>query len=189
LATQGYIIQSYATIRPILESIDLIKLFQKSPEYAGLWVSGGEVARKELKPSKVRKKLGKESVDEVYAHFCVHGTHPTFEGGSNMTAMKIGAGKPKVTIWIGGIHNEYALPRLLFLFGFIYLLQIMTLLELAKLSADLNKSDNSEVLIECMDNFLEFTKLEEAELNLKDNPEYEQISQFLSEMIASLRKK
>jgi len=122
LANHGYIAQSYSVLRPILETIDLLKLFELKPEYADKWAGGGKKAWDELSPSKVRDLLGDAKFDPIYSHFCEAGAHSTFQSGSGMTGVKIEGTKRTVSIWIGGVHNEFIEPQLIFLYGFIFFL-------------------------------------------------------------------
>jgi|GEM_PF-1964703 len=182
LATQGYIVQSYTVLRPLLESIDLIKLFSICPEYADLWTEGGESAWNKLKPSEVRKKLGEESTSEVYGHFCENGTHPTFGGGANMSALKVGESKPELTIWIGGIHNAYAEPRLLFLFSFIFVMQGVLMAEVVKLKIDKTPGDYSKFAIENTRNFSAFNAYLCEKLDMENSAPSKAISKIFDDL-------
>ncbi len=181
LASHGYILQSYTVLRPILESVDMAKLFSKDPSMADIWVEGGEKARNELRPSAVRRKLGKESYDEMYGHFCNYGSHPSFDGSSGMSAMKVGEKKPTVTVWIGGVHNSYAKPRLFLLFGLIFLLQILVISEISKILFQVKEEDSAKDLYFCIDNFEKFSKYLGNELRLKNNPIFEELSSIIEQ--------
>lgn len=182
LATQGYILQSYTVLRPILESMDLVKLFEQDQKYTNIWINGGKKSWKELSPSKVRTKLGKESYDLIYGHFCEYGAHPTFNGGSGMTAMRVGESRPRVTIWIGGVHNDYAKPRLIFLFGFIFLMQMMLISEISKICYQITEKDYTSSILKCIDNFQAFAEYSEKSLGVSDDSGLSQISQIIQDL-------
>lgn len=161
LANQGYISQSYATLRPILETIDLLTLFDLQPQYADKWANGGTKAWNELSPSKVRKLLGEATFDPIYSHFCEAGAHSTFQSGSGMTAMKITGKQRSVSVWIGGVHNEFIEPQAIFLYGFIFLLIFKVY---SKALTLLHKQQGKDLLntfpelISHFENFINFSK-------------------------------
>lgn len=111
LMRQGYISQAYATLRPILESCDLFDLFEKEPNLAKIWATGSYKEQETLRPSKVRKSLGRPTYNEIYSHFCESGSHPSFASTRSMVAQKANTNKsttPEVTMWIGGVIFEHA---------------------------------------------------------------------------------
>jgi len=74
---RGFVLQAYSVLRPILESVDLVLLFERRTDLAEVWANGGEEALRTLKPWVVRRMLGKKSQDAIYSHFCER-AHPSF---------------------------------------------------------------------------------------------------------------
>jgi hypothetical protein len=78
LMTHGYLSQAYNTLRTGYETLDLVELLATKPGEAERWEETAEGYR-EFSPGAVRKKLGRDSFDEVYSHFC-EAAHPRFNG-------------------------------------------------------------------------------------------------------------
>lgn len=107
----GFYAQGANLLRPILESANLIMLFQKDPSKIGAWLEGGLKARKELPPGKVRVALygedGEDPFEEMYSHFCETGTHPRFSGSKSHIVKKTpdeteANSPPQIIAFIGG---------------------------------------------------------------------------------------
>lgn len=117
LARHHYYAQASSHLRTVLESFERMELFAKHPEFIEIW-AGDDKAKilKELKPSAVRKKLGRPSFDPLYGFLSEQGTHPTFEmfkgrtgrgPSDDGTARVFVAGTPFVHVRI--IHFSLAL--------------------------------------------------------------------------------
>lgn len=81
LSQRSYAQQAYSHLRTIQEALDLINLFRVKPEEADLWTSDEDWHKiwKELKPGKVKEKIGSEDVFGKFYHlFSDIGTHPSF---------------------------------------------------------------------------------------------------------------
>jgi hypothetical protein len=106
LAQHAFTTQAYAHIRTVFEIFDLIELFQTQPQWADLWVSGDDrKAWSELRPSKVRQKLGKPKHDPVYSFFSQLGPHGTFKGLQARAAKSAHPDKKdtkRFRLWVGG---------------------------------------------------------------------------------------
>jgi hypothetical protein len=76
LLTHGYLSQAYNTLRTGYETLDLVELLATEPGEAERWEETDE-GHKEFSPGAVRRRLGRESFDEVYSHFSESG-HPRF---------------------------------------------------------------------------------------------------------------
>jgi hypothetical protein len=179
LANHGYISQSYAVLRPILETVDLLSLFDSQPQCADKWANGGIEAWKELSPTKVRELLGDAMFDPVYSHFCEAGAHSTFRSGTSMTAMKLNGNQRSVTVWIGGAHNEFIEPQTIFLYGFIFLLIFKVY---SKALGLLHKQQGKDLLntfpelISHFENFINFSK----DRLIKRGVDTSELSEFLN---------
>lgn len=87
LADQNYTSQAYTHIRSVYETIDLIDLFIKFPEYMELWVNNSDDEliqkgkRKTFMPNKVREKIGTHDTiyEKIYWLLCEIGTHTTYK--------------------------------------------------------------------------------------------------------------
>lgn len=113
LAQHSFINQSYSHIRSVFEALDKIELFDRQPEWAELWSSldpkeEGKRLR-ELKPSSVRKKLGKGGHDPLYSFFSELGPHGTFRGVQSRSAIseEVVDGKPQIQISVGGLPFDH----------------------------------------------------------------------------------
>jgi hypothetical protein len=110
LASRGYSSQAYSHIRTTYETLDKIKLFRQQPQWAEVWA--GADSKKiwnELRPAKVREKLGKSKDDPIYAFFSKLGTHATYSGVKARTYYR----PPRTsnasygfTIYMGGVDKE-----------------------------------------------------------------------------------
>jgi hypothetical protein len=75
LVSSGLVIQMASVVRPALESLNLIELFEQEPEAAERWAAG---EWREFMPAKVRERLG-EKDDPVYS-WLSEVSHPRFAG-------------------------------------------------------------------------------------------------------------
>jgi hypothetical protein len=108
LARRNYSTLAYTHLRSVMEILDKIELFTKSPETAEVWASGneGEIWKK-LSPPRVREKLGRNSLDPVYKYFSEEGSHATFTAMRPRLRKKSGGSGeiPKIAIMIGGMKD------------------------------------------------------------------------------------
>lgn len=73
----GRPIQMFSVVRSILESLNLMRLFEKQPELATEWMQGGNNPK--FKPWAVRSTLGLPTTDEFYSTMCEY-SHPRLMG-------------------------------------------------------------------------------------------------------------
>lgn len=107
LACEGFPIQMYSLVRPVIESINLVELFAKEPEMAEKWAAG---EHKKFAPAKVRERLGIAD-DPVYSWMCEH-SHPRFAGFQLTTYLVTDQeGIETMRGYIGGLPLE--LPQVL----------------------------------------------------------------------------
>lgn len=110
LSTRQYATQAYAHIRTVYELLDKIRLFREQPQWADVWA--GEDSKKiwnELRPAKVRRRLGKGKEDPLNSFFSELGTHGTFSGVQARTERRFSADVKShvgVTMWVGGVPLE-----------------------------------------------------------------------------------
>ncbi len=106
LAQRAFTTQAYLHIRSVFEFLDKVELFTKKPEWADIWAGEDEtLKRKELTPSKVRTKIGKDKVDRIYSMFSELGAHGSFKSIQAKSGMlKKASLNDGVTFhfWIGG---------------------------------------------------------------------------------------
>jgi hypothetical protein len=98
LARHGYLSQSYNAVRAAYESLDLAELVFKDPGEARRWVNT-EQGYKDFAPSAVRKRLGRESFDEMYSHYSEL-AHPRFQGSRFNTFGKREEGKERLQLMV-----------------------------------------------------------------------------------------
>jgi hypothetical protein len=107
LAGEGFPIQMYSLVRPVLESINLIELFAQESDAATAWADGKFW---ELTPAKVRERLGQDK-DPVYSWMAEH-SHPRFAGFQLTTYLVTDdEGSETMRGFIGGLPLE--LPQVL----------------------------------------------------------------------------
>lgn len=107
LACEGFPVQMYSLVRPVIESINLIELFAARPELATEWAQGDH---QQFKPANVRRLLGLGN-DPVYAWMCEH-SHPRFAGFRLTTYLVTDPqGRETMRPHIGGLPLE--LPQVL----------------------------------------------------------------------------
>lgn len=110
LAERAYTNQAYSHVRTVSEILDKIELFLEQPRWAELWATGDDKeVWNELKPSAVRKKLGRPKYDELYSLFSELGPHGTFKGlqARSARSAKEGLPRPLLHIWVGGAPFEH----------------------------------------------------------------------------------
>ena len=108
LARRNYSTLAYTHLRSVMEILDKIELFTKSPENADVWASGNEhEIWKKLSPPRVREKLGRNNLDPVYKYFSEEGSHATFTAMRPRLRKRSGGTKetPEIAIMIGGMKD------------------------------------------------------------------------------------
>lgn len=98
LLTHGYLSQAYNTLRAGYETLDLVELLATTQGEAERW-EAPEEGHREFSPGAVRKRLGRESFDEVYSHFSESG-HPRFRAAGLGAYGKRTEGSEQVSIVI-----------------------------------------------------------------------------------------
>jgi hypothetical protein len=99
LVTSGYIVQMYSVIRPVKESLNLIRLFEQQPEKADEWAAGNY---REFTPAKVRDALGGKD-DPIYSWMSEH-SHPRFAAAQLST---YSTGPARGVILSGGMPLDH----------------------------------------------------------------------------------
>lgn len=133
LSQRSYVGQSFAHLRTIQECNDLIELFNKEPSWADFWTSDipSKEKWKKLKPSEVRKKLGKgQYFKKVYSFLSDSGSHPSFEmliARCKEAAKLSPKGNPQISISIGGTSKT---KEAIGIHIFIFFLMIMVLAQI-----------------------------------------------------------
>ena len=79
LADHSFAPQSMSHTRHVLESADLITLFQKDPNYLNYWTSADYKEREKVSPANVREALGEERFDPIYSLLSEIGSHSSFK--------------------------------------------------------------------------------------------------------------
>lgn len=118
LAVRSYAPQSMSHIRHIIETTNLLILFQKDPSYVDYWTSDDYRERRKIRPEAVRKILGKSLVDnEVYWLLSDLGNHPSFKYIQTKAKVRKNAENLQFKINVGGIpdpfHTQQALTACL----------------------------------------------------------------------------
>jgi hypothetical protein len=108
LAERRYTTQAYSHLRTVNDLLDKAELFFCQPQWAEVWGSGDrDKILKELKPSAVRKKLGRPGFDPIYGFFTELGTHGTFEAlQQRVTQTGKNEDRTQVAMRIGGTPWE-----------------------------------------------------------------------------------
>jgi hypothetical protein len=109
LARQSHATLAYPHLRSMMEIIDKVQLFTKSPEEADLWASGDEQKIwKKLSPPRVREKLGKSNFDPTYRYFSEQGSHSTFTAMQSRVRKAPSTSEQgiSIAIIIGGIEDR-----------------------------------------------------------------------------------
>jgi hypothetical protein len=108
LAERRYTTQAYNHLRTVHDLLDKAELFFHHPKWADVWGGGDkQEILTELKPSAVRKKLGRPKFDPVYGFFTELGTHGTFEAlRKRVTQTGKKDGRIQVAMRIGGTPWE-----------------------------------------------------------------------------------
>jgi hypothetical protein len=114
LIKHNYSNQAINLIRNTHEDLEKITLFREQPEWAKFWVEKSpEEVWRELKPSKVKKKIGAKPRDEIYSLLSRIGTHTTFQSIQSRSAIKVENNLPKpptnpqIVVWVGGTQLLY----------------------------------------------------------------------------------
>jgi hypothetical protein len=108
LGRHHYYTQANGHLRTVVETLDRIELFILFPETVQIW-SGKDKAkiRKELAPSKIREKLGKNKFDPIYSFLSEHGTHATFEMFKNRTVNESTDKSKQARVFVAGTPFEH----------------------------------------------------------------------------------
>ena len=152
LTQHAFVNQAYSHIRSIFENLDKIDLFHQQPEWAEIWASDNPEDRKkvrtELNPSKVRKKLGRDTFDPIYGMFSELGPHGTFRGIKSRSARKVRENEknPEIHLWIAGCPFEH---NYIWLCSFLLYTIIKMLLKITDVYAEyLNEEEIAKILDE-----------------------------------------
>lgn len=160
LSQRSYAGQSFSHIRTIQECIDLVELFNKEPKWADLWTSDkpSKEIWKDLKPSKVREKLGKDEVfGKIYSLLSGSGSHPSFEMLRTRCRMAIKLtpkGHRQFSVSVGGTPKT---KEAIFSHLFVLLSMVMVLAQMANsFKQFLNEAEIVETLKSMTDEFTGF---------------------------------
>ena len=160
LSQRSYAGQAFSHIRTLQESLDLVELFDKEPQWADLWTSDkpSKEIWKEFKPFKVREKLGKDEIfGKIYSLLSAGGSHPSFEMLRTRCRMAIEPspkGNRQFSISIGGIPKT---KEAIFVHLFILLSMIMVLAQIINsFGKFLNEIETIETLKTMTDEFTSF---------------------------------
>lgn len=103
LARHHYYFQANNHLRTIIETLDRIELFIKDSTMVDLWASEDKKKiRQELRPSKVRERLGRETFDPIYGYLSENGTHPTFDMFKGRALKNATPGVMEARIFVAG---------------------------------------------------------------------------------------
>jgi hypothetical protein len=113
LVGEGFVLQMASVVRPALEALNLIDLFERDPGAATRWSEGEDY--REFMPGRVREVLGLEG-DEVYS-WLSEASHPRFAGFQMTAYQMIPQGDaeqdnpevPRLHLFIGGLPLELPL--------------------------------------------------------------------------------
>lgn len=129
LGRHFYFGQANAHLRIVLESLEKIELFVEKPDWVQVWASGDwKTIHNELRPSAVRKKLGRSGFDPLYDYLSnnVHASFDSFRGRAVIDPSKERAAR----VFVGGtpfVHLQ------IFHFQFSLIVSNLLLSRLAKL--------------------------------------------------------
>jgi hypothetical protein len=147
LLKHRYANQAYSHIRTIFELLDKVELFRVKPKWADVWASNDEkLIWNELRPAEVRKKLGKNKYDPIYALFSSLGVHGSFQAVQVQSARKVQAKKDNISItfWVGGTPFEH---NIVWVNAFaIYALYSVLMQVMRSFEKRLNAEEGEEVL-------------------------------------------
>jgi len=79
LADHSFAPQSMSHTRHVLESADLITLFQKDHSYLNYWTSADYKDQRKVSPARVREALGENAFDPAYGLLSEIGSHSSFK--------------------------------------------------------------------------------------------------------------
>lgn len=160
LAQHHYTNQVYSHIRTVIENTDKMELFRIKPEWAVVWCSeDAEKIRKELSPSKVRKKLGQSKYDPLYGVFSVLGPHTSFRAVKTKTfrnSKSSSKGNPQIVQWLGGCPTEY---HTMFVYSFsLYVLNLVLMQLIKSFGHFLNREEVNETLNQTKKEIVDYFK-------------------------------
>jgi len=116
LADHSFAPQSMSHTRHVLESADLITLFQKDPSYLNYWTSADYKERKKVSPARVREALGEKAFDPAYGMLSEIGSHSSFKYVQTKMQREVGPRERelpskgeamKVRINLGGTSDSF----------------------------------------------------------------------------------
>lgn len=152
LLKHRYVNQAYSHIRTIFENLEKVELFRVKPQWADVWAGNDEKKKwDELRPAKVREKLGKEKHDPIYGLFSSLGIHGTFQAVQVQTARKVKEkeDRPSFTVFVGGTPFEH---NTVWVNGFgIYALYSVLLQLMRSFERYLNVEEGEEILKKIFD--------------------------------------
>ncbi|MBK8015250.1 MAG: hypothetical protein IPK20_00185 [Betaproteobacteria bacterium] len=111
LIRHKYCNQASNILRTAHETLEKAEVFLLDPSLAELWATGTEQqCWKELRPAMVRKRLGRDKHDPMYAHLSAVGTHASFlsfQLRSGRVADADASPVPKLIIFMGGTRVQF----------------------------------------------------------------------------------
>lgn len=147
LLKHRYVNQAYSHIRTIFENLEKVELFRIKPEWAAVWAGNDEKKkRNELRPAKVREKLGKAEYDPIYGLFSSLGVHGTVQAVQVQAVRKVKEKENQLsfTFFTGGTPLEH---NTVWVNGFgIYALYSVLLQLMRSFEQYLNVEEGEEIL-------------------------------------------
>ncbi|GAW90965.1 hypothetical protein SCD_n00958 [Calderihabitans maritimus] len=160
LARHNYYTQANAHIRTVLEVLDKVELFHNCPEWIEVW-AGDDVKKilKELSPSAVREKLGREKFDPIYDFLSDHGTHATFRWLQARAVQRVNLQEPNrktAVLWVGGSKLEH---HLIWTSCFLIYTVTQVLLLVSRIGEEiLHPEECMTYITGALDSFIKFTE-------------------------------
>jgi len=158
LLKHRYVNQAYSHIRTIFENLEKVELFRIKPQWADVWAGNDEKKKRdELRPVKVREKLGKEKHDPIYSLFSSLGVHGTFQAVQVQVVRKVKKKeeRPSFTAFVGGTPFEH---NIVGANGFgIYALYSVLLQLMRSFKQYLNVEEGEEILLKIFNEFKSYT--------------------------------
>lgn len=169
LSQHSFVTQGFTHIRTITEELNKIRLFNREPKWAELWISDKpedkKVIIKELSPSSVRTKLGGEKFDPIYNLLSELGPHGAYKSIWARSVTEIHTSNPdklKAQLWIGGCPLKH---NVVFLNSFLIKILGEVLFEITNIYESSLKNEEVE---DALDSFMNSVK----EYNLKHFVQY-----------------
>lgn len=192
LLQKAYAAQTFSHLRTVQEALDLIALFYKEPKWADLWISDKPFKDvwAELKPGKVRAKLGKDHIfGKIYSLFSAQGSHPSFEMLRARCRSKVNpkGERPLISISIGGTPWSKEV-----IFGHVFLILLTCILlweTVLNFEDRLNKEEAKQEVIEAFKDFSDLfieTLIKPLQSRGRDLKEMEQSIRKMTEEISKI---